>query len=126
MSLIVCKKCGGPHLTIKCGKEPKVKEVKEVETKIVPRVYLDKKKIVSIRISNLPNDMTVEELEFLMKDWGHISRVNLNNYENKTGFVDFYFADEAMYFIKAVDRTPFDSMIIRAELIENRCFDNKY
>ena len=121
MSLIVCKKCSGPHLTIKCGKEPKPKE-KEIEIKKTPRVYLDKKKCVTVRISNLPNDITIEEIEDLMNEWGYISRVNLNNYESKTAFVDFYNIKEAEYFIEAVNRTPFDNMIIHADLLENKCF----
>ena len=114
MSLIVCKKCSGPHLTIKCGKEKKPIEIKK------ERINLDKRKIVSVRIANLPEDMTVPELEGLVNEWGSIARVNLNNYENKTGFVDFYFKHEADYFIEAVDRTPFDNMIIRVEYIEHR------
>jgi len=119
MSLIQCRKCGGPHITLKCGKEPKPIETKK---KYEPTVYLDKKKCTTVRISNLPDDITVYELEKLMKPWGQINRVNLNNYENKTGFVDFYIKSEAEYFIKAVDRTPFDSIIIRAELIENKYY----
>lgn len=119
MSLIVCKKCGGPHLTLRCGKETKPIEVKKPRE---PELYLDKRKIVTVRIANLPDDMTVPELEGLMSEWGHIARVNLNHYENKTGFVDFYFKKEADYFIEAIDRTPFGNMIIRAEYIENRHF----
>ena len=118
MSLIVCKKCGGPHITLKCGKEPKPIETKPIKTNYKdrkPEAYLDKRKIVTVKISNLPEDITVYELEKLMNDWGSIARVNLNYSENKIGFVDFFFKDEADYFIKAVDRTPFDSMIIRAE-----------
>jgi hypothetical protein len=119
MSLIVCKKCGGPHITLKCGKEPKPIETKPKPTykdlKEKKSDFLDKRKIVTIKISNLPNDITVYELEKLMNDWGSIARVNLNYSENKMGFVDFFFKDEADYFIKAIDRTPFDSLIIRAE-----------
>ena len=111
MSLIQCKKCGGPHITLKCGK---------VSKQIEPTVYFDKHKYVTVRISNLPDDITVNELENLMKPWGHISRVNISNYENKSGFVDFYIKSEAEYFIQAIDRTPFDNVIIRAELSENK------
>ena len=121
MSLIVCKKCSGPHLTIKCGKEPKPKEI---EVKKEPKVYLDKRKCVTVRMSNLPSDISLDEMEDLMNEWGYIARVNLNNYENKpsTSFVDFYHKKEAEYFIEAVNRTPFDNMILHVDLIENRCF----
>lgn len=117
MSLIQCKKCGGPHITLKCGKTPKPIEIK---TKPVPTIYSDKQKYFTVRISNLPDDITVYELEKLMKPWGHINRVNLSSYENKCGFVDFYIKSEAEYFIQAIDRTPFDNLIIRAELSENK------
>ena len=136
MSLIICKKCGGPHITIRCGKETKPIEIKKPEelNTYVPRKnnmtyssykkednkHFDKRKIVTIRLSNLPDDITVIELERLIKPWGSIGRINLNNFENKSGFIDFNFKDEADYFIKALDRTPFDNMIIRAELIENK------
>jgi RNA recognition motif-containing protein len=111
--LIVCKKCGGAHLTIKCGKE-----IKPIE--IVKKVNFNKNKTVTVKLSNLPDDITQYELEYLMKDWGSISRVNLSSYENKTGFIDFYTKSEADYFIEAIDRTAFDHLIIRAEYIENK------
>ena len=137
MSLIVCKKCGGPHVTIRCGKETKPIEVKVDEpvktyNKPFNKNYDkpfnksnydkpgDKRKIVTVRLSHLPDDITIEELERLMKPWGSIGRINLNNFENKSGFIDFNFKDEADYFINAIDRTSFDHNIIRAEYIENK------
>jgi len=95
MSLIVCKKCGGQHITLKCGKEPKPIETKPIKSNYKdrkPEAYLDKRKIVTVKISNLPEDITVYELEKLMNDWGSIARVNLNySVDNKIGFVDFFF-----------------------------------
>jgi len=135
MSLIICKKCGGPHVTIKCGKvskpiEEKVQEPLPQKTFVKKPYannkqesfgsYSDKRKIVTVKISNLPEDMTVLELEKLVQPWGHIGRVNLNNFENKSGFIDFNFKNEADYFIEALDRTPFEHMIIRVEYIENK------
>ena len=134
MSLIVCKKCGGPHVTIRCGKESKPIEVKVDEPnnnykkndrfrtfdKSFNKLNGDKRKIMTVRLSHLPDDITFEELERLMKPWGHIGRINLNNFENKSGFIDFNFKDEADYFIKAIDRTTFGHNIIRAEYIENK------
>ena len=113
-SLIVCKKCSGNHLTLKCGKEIKTKPILKENT--IP----DKRKTVTVRLSNLPDDITVGELDFLMKDWGKIGRININSYENKAAFIDFYFKNEADYFIEAIDRTPFDNLIIRAEYIINK------
>ena len=148
MSLIICKKCGGPHITIKCGKESKIIEpVVEIPKETTFKKHdgndnykkydsnkhdnykkhdnynkydTSKRKIVTIKLSNLPYDMTVQELELLVKPWGHIGRVNLNNSENKAGFIDFNFKEESDYFIEAIDRTPFDNVIIRAEYIENK------
>jgi hypothetical protein len=128
MSLIICKKCNGPHLTIKCGKEPK--PIEDVPIYIETRKpynyndnkksYSDKKKIMTVRLSNLPDDITVNELEKLIKPWGSIGRINISNFENKSGFIDFNFKNEADYFIEAIDRTPFDNLIVRAEYIENK------
>ncbi len=131
MSLIKCRKCGGPHVTLKCGKEkqdlttildnkfsiPKNEET----TNIHKHTYsekIDKRKIVTVRISNLPNDITVPELNELVSEWGRIGRINLNNYDNTTCYIDFYFKDEAEYFIKAIDKTPFDNLILNVDIMD--------
>jgi hypothetical protein len=124
-SLIKCRKCGGPHVTIKCGKNeaPQITEVKNNYTKrpIEREVKFDRRKIVTVRITNLPNDITIEELSDLMHEWGKIGRVNINNYnESTSGFIDFYFRDEAEYFVKALDRTPFERMIIGVEILDGK------
>ena len=57
MSLIVCKKCGGPHITLKCGKEPKPIETKQINKPINKSnykdrnsdVYLDKKRLFLLK-----------------------------------------------------------------------------
>jgi len=113
MSLIVCKKCGGPHITIKCGKE--AIKIEQPIIKPESKVLKKKSQIVTIKLSNLPNDLTIAELELLMQDWGRISRINFNKSEDKIAFIDFYYKDEADYFIQAIDRTIFDKLIIRAE-----------
>ena len=112
-SLIKCRKCGGPHVTLRCGKEP------AAEPKIpTQRVYIDRRKIVTVKITNLPDDITVEELTELMNEWGSIGRINITTYESKSAFIDFHIKSEAEYFVKAIDKTPFDYNIIRAELLE--------
>lgn len=127
-SLIQCRKCGGPHVTLKCGKEkqnlnellntkfPQNVNKPEIKTYQKP-VFIDKKKIVTVCIANLPEDMTVEELTELVSEWGKIGRVNLTNNECKTGFIDFYYVEEAEYFVKAIDKTKFDYLIITAEIL---------
>ena len=121
-SLIKCRKCGGPHVTIKCGKDEIKKQEPKVEKPHYEReVKFDRRKIVTVRITNLPSDITVEELSDLIYEWGKIGRVNLNNYnESTSGFIDFYFKDEAEYFVKALDRTPFDRMIIGVEILDGK------
>lgn len=72
-----------------------------------------------VRISNIPEDLTIKELNNLMKDWGSIGRINFNNsVEHKAAYIDFYKKHEAEHFVKALDRTPFDSYIISVELLE--------
>ena len=133
MSLIKCRKCGGPHVTLKCGKDKQDLTV-ILETQFPPKesTYhnnnnnhvhkqghtIDKRKIVTVRMSNLPDDITVPELNELVCQWGKIGRINISAYENKSGFIDFYYMDEAEYFMKALDKTPFDHLILNVEIMD--------
>jgi RNA recognition motif-containing protein len=124
-SLIKCRKCGGPHVTIKCGKEKQDLNI-ILEEKFPSKIQehrrtatIDKRKLITVKISNLPDDITQTELNDLVSEWGKIGRVNISAYEHKSGFIDFYYKDEAEYFVKALDRTKFDYMIINVEIIQN-------
>ena len=138
MSLIKCRKCGGPHVTLKCGKDKQ--DLNSIlDNKFTPPFikkednhnhnnnykhyhnhseHIDKRKIVTVRISNLPSDITVPELNNLVSEWGKIGRINLNNYDNTTCYIDFYFKDEADYFVKAIDKTRFDNLILNVDIME--------
>lgn len=142
---IVCRKCGGPHFTIKCGKENKQPQPEPVPEKVLSKEKPDDKKFVKkdlskkdnneekttfkkpyfkvtyrVKISDLPNDMTEEEMMELTCDWGHIVRLKVINYdESSTSYVDFGYEEEAEYFIKAIDKTPFNSIIISATRVES-------
>ena len=126
-SLIKCRKCGGPHVTLKCGKEKQNLET-VLENKFTPKPInnhehemsrkIDKRKIVVVKISNLPDDITVPELNELVSEWGRIGRINISSYDNTTCYIDFYFQDEAAYFIEAIDNTPFENSILNVELIK--------
>jgi hypothetical protein len=71
-----------------------------------------------VRISNIPQDLTIRELNDLMQEWGNIGKINFNNsVEYKAAFVDFYIKDEAEYFVKALDRTNFDNLILSVEML---------
>jgi RNA recognition motif-containing protein len=132
MSLIICRKCGGPHVTLKCGKDKQDLEAILDNKFALPKENnhynnhhknnysekIDKRKIVTVRISNLPTDITVPELNNLLSQWGKIGRINLNNYDNTTCFIDFYFKNEAEYFIKAIDKTQFDNLILNVDMMD--------
>ena len=139
MSLIKCRKCDGPHVTLKCGKDKQDLETildnkfslpKKEETKREDNNHrhdnhkhnyserIDKRKIITVRISNLPSDITVPELNNLVGEWGKIGRINLNNYDNTTCYIDFYFKDEADYFVKAIDKTRFDNVILNVDIMD--------
>ena len=55
----------------------------------------------------------------LVTDWGNILKIRVNHYDNNNiAYLDFRNKNEADYFIEALDRTPFDNMIISAILCE--------
>ena len=130
---IICRKCGGPHFTIKCGKE-KIEEKKEVIIEVEKynnykseRNNFEKKDrkqyfktTYRVKISDLPNDMTEEEMMELTSEWGHIVRLKVLNYkESSVAYVDFGYEDEANYFIKAIDKTPFEMILISATHVDS-------
>ena len=121
---IVCRKCGGAHFTIKCGKDkPNTESTQKIpvineEPKFNEKPYIPKeynrrekyhsKKIYRVKLSELPRDMYEEELMELTFEWGHIVKVKVINYEeNSVAYIDFGFEDEGKYFIEAIDKTPF-------------------
>jgi hypothetical protein len=137
---IICRKCGGPHFTIKCGKDKPiiVEQVKQDE--LVEQVKKDEsyqpkfehkfnnnkrerhhsKKIFRVKLSELPRDMYEEELMELTSEWGHIVKIKVINYnENSVAYIDFGFEDESIYFIEAIHKTPFDSLLLSATSVES-------
>ena len=136
MSSLVCKKCGGNHLTIKCGKNKNKSNDKNNsndKNKSKNKKYSKDKnksnngkstkeksnKKFTIRISNLPNDITVKELNELILPWGHIGNINFGKSTYIAAYVDFFNKDEAEYFVKALDRTPFDNLLMSVQLLDN-------
>lgn len=112
-----CKKCGGQHLTIKCGKNKKNNDTKLYKNNN-NKNYNNLKEKFCIKISNIPSDLTIKELYELVKEWGDIGRINFNNNINyKCAFIDFYIKEEAEYFVRALDKTPFDNYIINVDLL---------
>jgi RNA recognition motif-containing protein len=138
-SSLKCRKCGGKHLTIKCGKdnESDNKELnnktynKELNNKTYNKELYnneelsirrngDRKKFNKVKISNLPYDITLEELTELLENWGHITRVYVKNFnENSFAIIEFKFKDELDYFIEALNNTPFENQIINVQELDN-------
>ena len=140
---IICRKCKGPHFTIKCGKEKKAtepihnpihepnmdkkefsketrepNEFKNRHKQFERRPYF--KTTYRVKISELPNDMTEEEMMELTCDWGHVVKVKVLCYhESATAYIDFGYEEEADYFIKAIDKTPFEYLLISAQRVDS-------
>jgi hypothetical protein len=170
---LVCRKCGGEHLTVKCGKEiskttteskpepttetsppvPFKKEYIKTEFKesekprrvnIIkddnedsdsekkPRWrkesgqndnrrsgdnnFRERRPLHKVKMSNLPQDMTEEELLELLYDWGNVIRMRVLNYNlNSTAYIEFKNQDEADYLVKALDKTPFEHIMLSVE-----------
>jgi hypothetical protein len=149
-----CRKCGGAHFTIKCGKEKKPEIIienndkqnndkqndndykqnkkqndiddkkqygfKKSENNFRNKFQSTNKITYRVKLSELPNDMTEEEMLELTSEWGHIIKVKVINYdENSVAYIDFGFEDEAKYFIEAIDKTPFESLLLSASQVES-------
>ena len=139
---IKCRKCGGAHLTIKCGKivqnntsniiqndinnilnndnekKPYNSERKPYNSERKPydgeRKPYNKKLNVKVKINNLPTDISKEELYELCNNWGNIKYINVNGYkEESVAFIEFREEEQCKYFIEALDNTPFDYRIIK-------------
>ena len=169
MDKIICRKCNGNHLTIKCGKtgasiietttipeqqerkprddggegKPRFGERGERKQRFEeggdekgerkqrfeeggerkPRFNKDddsyKRQVNKVKISNLPTDMTEEELNELLYEWGTVKHLRLLNYDNgSTAYVEFRYADEVEYLVKALNKTPFEHIMLNVEKLD--------
>jgi len=72
-----------------------------------------------VKILNLPKDFEYSEISEFAKDWGHIIRINVKNFDNNSlAVIEFKYEREANYFIEALDNTPFDYVMIKVLKIE--------
>ncbi len=170
---VICRKCGGPHFTIKCGKEKKEEPVKtqpvsstqlveeKQDIKEKPNKEFNKtskentnfkgefkhknnkefsddkehkprgerkyfKVTYRVKLSELPIDMSEEEMMELTTDWGHVVRIKLLVYEESaTAYIDFGYEDEADYFVEAIDKTPFEYRMLTACRVESFRIDKR-
>jgi RNA recognition motif-containing protein len=147
---LICRKCSGDHLTIKCGKDNKPiennsinksnisnnktivannnisnnnisnnntsnnKNFKQYEKKeFIKHDNSNRRPLHKIKMSNLPTDMTDEELQELLYEWGHVIRLRVLNYQdNSTAYIEFKTEEEAEYLVKALHKTPFESILL--------------
>ena len=138
MSLIVCRKCGGNHLSIKCGKnkvEETVLEDKQDNSLLTEGVLEEKQNNSSnnqelrrqeprisyrVKVSELPNDMTEDEMMELCNNWGYITKLRVINYEDTSvSYIDFNKEECANYFVEALHRTPFEHLILNVTRVES-------
>ena len=165
-SKIICRKCGGNHLSIKCGKTGNNIDLKtEVDDK-EKKIYIkrddddgerkpyvkrengdgerkqyfkrddgdsekkpyfnredgERRQVNKVRIGSLPLDMTEEELNELLYDWGTVKHLKVLQYPahgSSTAYVEFRYADEVDYLVKALDRTAMDHRVISVEKLDN-------
>lgn len=142
-----CKKCGGPHLTIKCGKNNSNRNnnmnysSNNMNNSSNSNSYKNtshrnnmnnsnrnnfnrnnfnrNREKFCVRMSNIPDDLTIRELSELLLEWGDVGKINFNNnIKYKAAYIDFYIKEEAEYFVEALHKTPFDTFIIDVELLE--------
>lgn len=122
--LVKCRVCGGNHLSSKCPQIVKEKP-ETVQNNKKYNVQYDKQKISNsernifkVKIENLPYDISNEELMEQLYNWGDITDIKIMNYAvNSTAFISFSNKEHAEYFIKALDNTKFEFMIIKLHLI---------
>jgi len=96
---LICRYCNGSHLSFKCKNKN------------------NNKKSNTIKMSNLPNDISEEELYDLLQDYGLIEKVKIpEEFKNKSGVKYAYIrlgdCDTASIIKEELDQTNFDNHII--------------
>ena len=67
----------------------------------------ERKPLHKVKMSNLPVDMTEEELLELLYEWGRVIRLRLLNYDdNSTAYVEFKDETEAKYLVESEKEYP--------------------
>ena len=137
MSKVKCKKCGGNHLSIRCGKKQNSNDFIKVKNK-KSRFDRDKKSKFNkdsnfknnsktkyknnysgkfkVVLSNLPNVIENYNITKELNKYG-IANFRLKKYDDSTiAFVEFYDKEHADHFINALNGTYCENMVINAEM----------
>ena len=87
--------------------------------KAIRRVNKPSYEKYSVLITNLPDDIQLINIQYMMMDWGKVGNINLKYSEDKGKmcYVDFYNKDHKDYFIKALDKTAVGFNIINISSI---------
>ena len=92
----------------------------DIDFKYEKSERFERKPLHKVKMSNLPLDMTEEELNELLYDWGHVVRLRLLNYENNsTAYIEFKDKEPADYIVDALNKTPFEHIILDVERLYN-------
>jgi hypothetical protein len=122
---IVCRKCGGNHFTTKCGRDNSTVEAiapSDRQTFNKDKFNNNKKKenIFRVQISNLPLDMSDNEMKELLYNWGEITKIKVINYEESSvAYIDFKYKEQSEHFINALDKTFFDNNTIYTNAVKS-------
>lgn len=127
MNKLICRKCNGNHLTIKCNNNIKknesinttIKKNESINNNIKNNNYIYKneyKNFYKVKISELPLDISEKELYELLQDWGNIIKIIVKTYENSSSaYITFKNEIEVDYLVKAINSTVFEHRIINVE-----------
>ena len=115
---LVCRKCGGPHFTVKCNQGKEQNEINKNISSNSRTTYKCYNEVTKVKISDLPYNLTYNELNELLEEWGNISKLNIvSNSYGSTAYIDFKYKNDAEYFINALNNTIFDNQIIHINLV---------
>ena len=110
---LICRKCNGNHLTIKCNNNVKRNELSHKNELSYKNEY---KKFYKVKISELPTDISEKELYELLQNWGNIIKIIVKTYENSSSaYITFKNEIEVDYLVKAINSTVFEHKIINVE-----------
>lgn len=119
---LVCRFCGGDHLSIQCpmrkkNKKPVALNLEKKPEKIYPKLLA--------QISPLPKDISKKELVDLLKEWAPIGNIFIQN-DRASGLlratVEFKKKSQGLKAIYQLDKTNFDYLVINVKEINSKSF----